>query len=201
MRLNVFKDKALRAVLQRSLLDWQTARESVFQTQRPEGRWERRNGTKEAVRDKPGLSQRKEQRKRGRYVGRDPVVPHSIQRHSEPPCHAASGVKCCLCAGFLPTTKVSHYNNRCHFSTCGLMLPSIPSQPRGHLGTFLPLQIWKNLVMSNTVTTQGKKCFLATWEWVCPSVQRRQKKCPKFQERGVWEGTREWRKGCISSCS
>lgn len=33
--------------------------------------------------------------------------------------------------------------------------------------------------MSNTVITQGKKCLLAAWEGVCPSVQRRQRKGKK----------------------
>ena len=133
---------------------------------------------------------------RERYVGWGPAVPHSIQGHGEPPPHTDSGLQGRLCAGFLPTVEVSRDKDTDHFNTCGCMLPFIPSQPRGHLGTLLPLQTWTNLVMSNTVITQGKKCLLAAWEWVCPSVQRRQKKGKKAQssrsgESGREQGSRE----------
>lgn len=48
--------------------------------------------------------------------------------------------KYCLCAGFLPTKKVSHDNDKFHFNIYGFMLPLVPSQPQMHLGTILTLQ-------------------------------------------------------------
>ena len=66
---------------------------------------------------------------RERYVGRGPAVPHSIQGHCEPPRHADSGLKGCLCAGFLSMVEVSRDKGTDHFNTCGCMLPFIPSQP------------------------------------------------------------------------
>lgn len=85
---------------------------------------------KEAVRDKPGPSQRKEQRKgKGLMVELQwfLILPEYQEMKEHPHLCTASEVKCYLFAGSLLLAK-SFHNHRIHFNTCGLMLSLGPSQ-------------------------------------------------------------------------